>query len=307
VGSVSSYKITEKVHICPLCKGLGYVVDPVLNYQPNEVVLLHCGAVLSELLTNADNPSDFELRVKSALTLILLRKDLWEEIRDRRTGIEVKEPTPEMATTAADFGARLYFKSQSVLKTIERGRMSARICYSESQQEQKTRSYLNRDSTASDVVQSPQTAGHSRPTMKYRSKESRKISAILGGTMGGGCASRRHSGAGVRERTTLTASSAIAIPPACTVRNPFTPKTTLFAPVVPSVVSSDLRSALLKTFLDTALLKGSASKVRSRCKGFNCRTAFLPSLILLLISCLIYCLCIVWKDADSKTGNASPK
>lgn len=63
------------------------MVHPHLNHQPNEVVLLHAGAVLSELFTSEDNPSDFELHVKSATTFILLRRDLWEEIRDRRTGV----------------------------------------------------------------------------------------------------------------------------------------------------------------------------------------------------------------------------
>jgi hypothetical protein len=244
------------------------VFEPLLNHQPNEVVLLHSGAVLSEHLTNTDSPSDFDLRVKSALTLILLRKDLWEEIRDRRNGgIERKDPTPELPTAAADFGARLYSKSQSVLKTIERGRMSARTG---AHQAHMTPGPIspNRALTAPDVGQG---GSHSRPTVKYRSKESRKISAILGGTMGGGGA--RHSGevgVGIRvpERQAqagmvFTISSAVAIPPPGTVRNPFAPSTVPPVPVVPKVLNSDLRTALLKTFLDTALFKGSASKVES--------------------------------------------
>ncbi len=238
--------------------------DPVLNHQPNEVVLLHSGAVLSELLTNADSPADFELRVKSALTLILLRKDLWEEIRDRRTGVEMKDSTPEAVTAAADFGARLYSKSQSVLKAIERGRISARIGISGTPPSHTIANPLNRALTVPDVAN---TAIHTRQTIKYRSKESRKISAILGGTMGGGGA--RNSGElglGIRERhlrMAFTVSSAVAVPPPGTVKNPFAPAAAPPAPVVPKVLGSDLRSALLKTFLDTALLKDSVSKVRS--------------------------------------------
>ncbi len=263
MGSVSSFKITEKVHICPLCKGLGFVFDPVLNYQPNEVVLLHSGAVLSELFTNADSPSDFELRVKSALTLILLKKDLWEEIRDRRTGVEMKDLTPESVTVAADFGARLYSKSQSVLKTIERGRMSARTGMSGTLPVHTIATPLNRALKVPDVSK---TGSHTRLTIKYRSKESKKISAILGGTMGGGSA-RRSGEVGFREKDVgmaFTVSSAIAIPPPGTVKNPFAPPTAPPPLVVQKVLGSDLRSALIKTFLETGLLKDSALKVR-RC------------------------------------------
>ncbi len=243
--------------------------DPVLNHQPNEVVLLHSGAVLSELLTNTDSPSDFELRVKSALTLILLRKDLWEEIRDRRTGAEMKDSTPETVTAAADFGARLYSKSQSVLKSIERGRMSARIGISGTPPAHTTATPLNRASTVTDVTK---TASPTRLTIKYRSKESKKISAILGGTMGGGGARQSGEiGVAVQERQVrmaFIASSAVAIPPPGTVKNPFAAPAAP-APVVPKVLDSDLRSALLKTFLDTALLKDSSSKVGSRHKTVN--------------------------------------
>ena len=250
------------------------MVDPILNHPPHELVLLQVGTVLSELLSEGDSPGDFELRAKSALTLILLRRDLWDEIRDRRAVTDTKSVQPDKTTKSAMavFGANHYNKSQLVLKTIERGRLSARGGQSSVLQTAASssisglKSGMIRALSAPDVVKINTQAVMS--TTKYRSRESKKISAILGGTMGGG--SRRQQEAGecaVRTGSvhgnslqSVGGSSAIAMPPPGTVKNPFAPPAPPPAPIVPKILDSDLRSALLKSFLDTARQQSSSSK-----------------------------------------------
>jgi hypothetical protein len=233
--------------------------NPVLNHPPHEFVLLQVGTILqvSEFLSDGDNLSDFELCAKSALTLIFLRKDLWEEIPDKRAAADKKNALQGKTSDIATLG---YRKSQVALKTIERGRLLARgECSSPSPATAGTEF-----STMTRILSAPDVVVAAAATVKHRSRESKKISAIMGSSVG---ILSRHS-IGLEEVSDKSSSSersrrrrvlitghppTILMPPPVTVRNRFAqqdqpPK------IIPngSYLDSNLRAAFLKNFLDTA-------------------------------------------------------
>ena len=173
-------------------------------------------------------------------------------------GADAKSTSTEKMNVAADFGARHFSKSQIVLKTIERDRHTATALIEHKTAGTST-SAQERGSSAPEVVK----ATAFWPVSKYRSKESKKISTILGGTIGrGGAAHSSREGESVQSSAcagqgrllalqSVGTATTIAMPPPATVKNRFAP-TSSQPQAVPKFLDSDLRSALLKSFLDTA-------------------------------------------------------